>query len=162
MPHTIAVLCDLRDERGRVLLIRRAKEPNKGLYSPVGGKVEIALGESPAQAARRETLEEAGVDLPADRFRLAGLVTERGYLGQGHWLMFVYRCLEPVSAPERTIREGALEWHEPSALDRLPLPETDRRVIWPLIFEHQGGFFAVHIDCTGDDLRWDVEEASGR
>ena len=39
LPYKIAVLCDLRDESGRVLLIRRAKPPNQGLYSMIGGKL---------------------------------------------------------------------------------------------------------------------------
>ena len=159
MPHRIAVLCDLRDARGRVLLIHRAKDPNKGLYSPIGGKLETSLGESPAQAARRETREEAGLDLPIDRFRLAGMVSERGYQGAGHWLMFIYRCVGPVHVEERTFREGDLGWHDPADLDSLPRPETDRRVIWPLLIEHEGGFFAVHIDCTGEELRWSIEES---
>jgi 8-oxo-dGTP diphosphatase len=42
-----------------VLLIRRGREPAKGLWSPVGGKVDF--GETLADAARREVAEETGV-----------------------------------------------------------------------------------------------------
>jgi ADP-ribose pyrophosphatase YjhB (NUDIX family) len=50
----------LRDAEGRVLLV----EPNyrKGWALP-GGTVESDRGETPRQAARRETLEEIGLDL---------------------------------------------------------------------------------------------------
>ncbi|MEU4497744.1 NUDIX hydrolase [Streptomyces sp. NPDC023998] len=50
----------IRDERGRVLLV----EPNyrEGWVLP-GGTVESDEGETPRQAARRETLEEIGLDL---------------------------------------------------------------------------------------------------
>tara|TARA_B100000579_G_scaffold400363_1_gene381957 strand:- start:1177 stop:1614 length:438 start_codon:yes stop_codon:yes gene_type:complete len=42
-----------------VLLIKRNKEPNKGQWSIPGGKQNI--GETTAQAAKRELLEETGV-----------------------------------------------------------------------------------------------------
>jgi hypothetical protein len=47
----------------------------------------------------------------------------------------------------------------------LPVPDTDRRIIWPLMNAAEQktpggrpGFFAVHIDCRGTDLRWAVEQ----
>lgn len=50
----------IRDDQGRVLLV----EPNyrEGWVLP-GGTVESDQGETPRQAARRETLEEIGLDL---------------------------------------------------------------------------------------------------
>lgn len=44
-----------------VLLIRRGEEPNKGLWSIPGGKQEP--GETLAQTAHREVLEETGVTI---------------------------------------------------------------------------------------------------
>jgi len=158
LPHKIAVLCDLRDPDGRILLIHRAKEPNKGLYSPIGGKLETAVGESPAQCAQREIFEESGVEIPIHRLHLAGIVSEKGYEGRTHWLIFVYRVLGAVSVEKRTISEGELHWKTPVDLKCLPVPETDRRIIWPLIFEHEGGFFAVHIDCSDGELTWTIEQ----
>lgn len=159
-PYKIAVLCELRDAAGRLLLIRRAKEPNKGLYSPIGGKLDMASGESPAQCARREIHEEAGLDLPISRLHLGAMISEHAYQGQTNWLMFWYRVLGPVEVPERAIREGDLEWHPPDALERLELPDTDRRIIWPLVRGHEGGFFALHIDCAGPELKWTLEHSS--
>ena len=46
-----------RDDR--IVLVRRAKEPAKGLWTFPGGAVE--LGESLHEAARREALEETGL-----------------------------------------------------------------------------------------------------
>lgn len=162
LPYKIAVLCDLRDERGRVLLIRRKKHPNFGLCSPIGGKLDMETGESPAQCARREIMEEAGVDVPIERLRLAGMISETAFEGQTHWLIFWYRVVGPVQVEARDIAEGALEWHEPDAINDLPIPSTDRNIIWPLINRHNGRFFAVHIDCGPggpDDLKWVVEQA---
>lgn len=164
-PYKIAVLCDLRDAEGRVLLIRRAKDPNKGLYSPIGGKLDTETGESPAMCARREIQEEAGIDVPIERLHLGGLISEHGYQGQTNWLMFWYRVLGAVSVRPQTIREGDLEWHAAAGLFGLALPETDRRIIWPLVMEHDAGgarpgFFAVHVECEGEGLTWRVEQSS--
>lgn len=165
MPYRIACLCDLRDAQGRILLLHRKKEPNKGLVSPIGGKLDVVLGESPAECARREIQEEAGIDVAIDRLHLIGLVSECAFEGRGHWLMFVYRVLGPVWVEPHEMREGRLDWHAPSELARLPVPESDREVIWPLMWraEPRGegkrpGFFAVHIDCRGEKMRWSVEQ----
>jgi ADP-ribose pyrophosphatase len=48
---------------GRVLLVRRANEPSRGLWSIPGGTVE--LGETLAQAAAREVWEECQVEVEA-------------------------------------------------------------------------------------------------
>jgi 8-oxo-dGTP diphosphatase len=169
LPYKLACLCDLRDAQGRILLLRRLKEPNKGLCSPIGGKLDMVSGESPAQCAVREIKEEAGIDVPIDRLHLMALISERAFEGKGHWLLFFYRVLGPVEVPPQDIREGRLEWFHPHELDALPLPDTDRRIIWPLIREHdprrpgdRPGFFTVHIDCTGPrggDLSWHVEQS---
>lgn len=156
-PYKIAVLCDLRDREGRILLIHRAQEPNRGLYSPIGGKLDTALGESPAQCARREIHEEAGLLIPIEGLRLAGIISERGYQHQTNWLMFWYRVVAPVDLEPFEMREGRLDWHAPDSFGGLALPQTDREVIWPLVHANEGGFFAVHIDCTGERVRWSVE-----
>ena len=63
LPFKISVLVFVRDDDGRHLLIRRAKEPNKDCWSPIGGKLEMSEGESPFECAVRETKEEIGLDL---------------------------------------------------------------------------------------------------
>jgi 8-oxo-dGTP diphosphatase len=49
----------IRDEYGRMLLIRRGHEPAKGLWSIPGGRIEP--GESDEQAVVREVAEETGL-----------------------------------------------------------------------------------------------------
>jgi 8-oxo-dGTP diphosphatase len=46
---------------GRMLLIKRSKEPSKGMWSIPGGRLE--LGETIAEAVKREVLEECGVQI---------------------------------------------------------------------------------------------------
>ncbi|CAG1001037.1 ADP-ribose pyrophosphatase [Phycisphaerales bacterium] len=168
MPYRIACLCDLRDHRGRVLLLKRKKAPNDGMCSPIGGKLDVQTGESPAQCAQREIKEEAGLDIPIERLHLIGLVSEAAYEGGGHWLMFVYRVLGPVWVEPHEIREGLLDWFTMDELEGLPLPESDRRIIWPLLKRAETptggahpGFFAVHIDCTDGGMRSVVEQETG-
>ena len=164
LPYKLACLCDLRDERGRVLLLRRAKPPNLGLCSPIGGKLDMASGESPAQCARREIREEAGIDVALDRLHLLGLISERSYEDSGHWLLFYYLVMGAVSVPAGPIEEGRLEWHEPAQVASLPLPDTDREIIWPLVERHapiggRPGFFAVHIECAQGNLSWTEDQS---
>lgn len=160
-PYKIAVLCDLRDASDRILLIRRAKDPNKGMYSPIGGKLDTASGESPARCAQREIEEEAGILVPMERLKLRGIVSEHGYQGQTNWLMFWYRVVGAVEVVEQEIREGQLVWKSVDELDRLDIPETDRRIIWPAVrtHDHDGGFFAIHVECAGEQLEWWTEQS---
>jgi ADP-ribose pyrophosphatase YjhB (NUDIX family) len=82
---------------GRILLVRRARSPGKGLYSLPGGRVEF--GESLHAALHREVAEETGLTI--EIVELAGwrevLPTAAG---GGHYLImsFAARWLagEPV------------------------------------------------------------------
>ncbi len=165
LPYKLACLCDLRDKDGRLLLLRRKKSPNKGLCSPIGGKLETQIGESPAQCARREIREEAGLDIPISRLHLMGLISETAFEGDCHWLLFYYRVLGAVELEPHEMDEGWLEWHALDEIDDLPLPYTDREFIWPMVRKHEApspdhdpGFFAMHIDCTGGRITCSIEE----
>ena len=159
LPYKIAVLCYLFDDRGRLLLLHRRKPPNRDLYSPIGGKLEQSLGESPTACAVREIEEEVGLTVAIDDLHLTGVVSEAAFEGQNHWLMFLYEVTRPVQIERMQFDEGTLEWFEPSAIDDLPLPESDRKVIWPLFWKHRGGFFAAHLDCTTEPFTWTLEQA---
>lgn len=157
-PYRIAVLCYLYDSQGRLLLLHRRKSPNRDLYSPIGGKLEQAIGESPTACAQREVKEETGLDLPIERFKLVGMISESEFEGREHWLMFMYDVTGSVELPERTFDEGKLEWHDPRMLDKLAIPDTDRQAIWPLYWRYRHRFFAAHIDCQGGKLACRLEQ----
>jgi 8-oxo-dGTP diphosphatase len=71
----------IRDDAGRFLLGRRAREPYRGAWETPGGFVE--LGEHPEDAAVREVHEELGLDLT-----LTGLVgTYVELSGRGAYLL---------------------------------------------------------------------------
>jgi len=160
LPYRIAVLCYLFDEEGRVLLLHRAKPPNFELYSPIGGKLEVTIGESPTECALRGIEEEAAVTLEESDLSLVGIISERSFEGSGHWLLFCFEVTKAVEVKAGLFEEGTLEWHEPSDISKLNIPKTDRELIWPMFFEHRGGgFFMVHIECSEDGISWAVDES---
>jgi 8-oxo-dGTP diphosphatase len=161
LPYKIAVLCYLYDEDDRLLLLHRIKEPNKGKYSPIGGKLEASIGESPHACAIREIQEESGVVVESSDIRLSGMLAETAYAGETHWLIFLYEVTRPVVLREITsmdIDEGKLEWVPVEEVVTKNIPETDRNIIWPLVKQHRGGFFAIDIDCQQDPFTWKVKE----
>jgi 8-oxo-dGTP diphosphatase len=64
----------VRDGEGRLLLVRRGREPGRGRWSLPGGRVEP--GETAAQAAVREVREETGLHVVAGH--LVGRVERPG------------------------------------------------------------------------------------
>ncbi|MEM1212628.1 MAG: NUDIX domain-containing protein [Planctomycetota bacterium] len=158
LPYRLAVLCYLFDADGRVLLLHRRKPPNLDRYSPIGGKLEREVGESPTACAVREIEEEAGITVSVEDLHLTGMISESAFEDSGHWLIFLYEVTRPVEVAESTFGEGRLEWHTVDALGGLAIPETDRRVIWPLFWRYRGGFFAAHIDCAGGGVECRLEQ----
>jgi 8-oxo-dGTP diphosphatase len=157
LPYKIAVLCYLYDAQGRLLLLRRAQEPNLGLYSPIGGKLHMDEGESPAACARREIREEVELDIDPADLHLTGLISETAFNGQTHWLMFLYEVTRPVVVTRMSFKEGTLEWQPPESIADLPIPQTDRLVIYPLLKKYHNRFFHAHIDCSAGRIDWRLE-----
>ena len=54
----IATLLYCFNEAGEILLVERAQEPNRGRWSPCGGKLKMDLGESPYVCAGWEAQAE--------------------------------------------------------------------------------------------------------
>ena len=161
LPYRIAVLCYLEDPDGRLLMLHRRKQPNADMYSPIGGKLEIGIGESPHACARREVQEEAGLDIDPADIKFIGMISEAGYEGTGHWLLFCFRItrvIHPDEIPVYEFEEGILEWIAPEDIDRLDLPESDRTVLWPMVRAHQDDIFVAHIDCSSSPYDTTVHE----
>ncbi len=161
MPYKISTLLYCFSEEGEVLLMERAQEPNLGLWSPCGGKLRTDLGESPYACACREAQEELGLHLSPSDLHLAGIVSEHGYQGQSHWLMFLFEVKPRLRDLPSPHREGRFEFFKPAALRQLDLPQTDRERIWPWFWAHRRGFFAAHCRCTVDGgYEWTLEESN--
>lgn len=160
MNLTISTLLYCFNTRGEVLLLQRNNPPNRGLWSPPGGKLHTASGESPYMCACREAKEELGLDLrPAD-LHLTGLISESNYEQAGHWLMFLFEVKKPVDRLPPAGAEGRFGFFSWDRLWELPLPDTDRDQIWPLFCRHRGGFFAAHCRrLTDSQYEWIIEES---
>jgi 8-oxo-dGTP diphosphatase len=163
MPYKISTLLYCFNQRNQVLLMHRAQEPNRGLWSPCGGKLRTDLGESPYACACREAREELGLAISASDLHLAGLVSEHGYEGQSHWLMFLFEVKKKLRTLPAPHREGRFEFFRRAELANLMLPDTDRDRIWPWFWQHRGRFFAAHCRCRTDGTYdWILEESLAR
>ncbi len=114
---TLGVSAVIRDEHGRVLLALRRRP---AIWNLPGGSVEP--GETPWDAAVRETREEVGLDVEVDR--LSG-VYDRSPDGDPV-LVFTCRVLagEPGPSPE-AVRVG---WFDPGGLPAEINPYQPERI----------------------------------
>lgn len=160
MPYKISTLLYCFNQKDEVLLMERAQEPNLGLWSPCGGKLHTEEGESPYACACREAAEEIQFKISASDLHLNGIVSEHGYEGQSHWLMFLFELKPRLSSLPRPHREGRFEFVAREKLEKLKLPQTDRDRIWPWFWQYRGGFFAAHCQCDPNGVyAWTLEEA---
>lgn len=124
-----------------VLMIHRkgvmgAADFHQGKWNGLGGKCE--LDESPVEAARREILEEAGVELPHHRFEAMGVLQFPRFKPhrEEDWVVFVFSArIDDVDAGAvlKDNREGQLHWVHQNDLLALELWEGDRHFIpWVL------------------------------
>jgi 8-oxo-dGTP diphosphatase len=160
LPYKISTLVYLRNRQGELLLMERNKAPNKGLWSPVGGKLEMDTGESPYEAAAREVAEEVDVQLTAADLHLFAMIAEKNYEDQCHWLMFLFDCSRELDALPPPISEGRFGFFPEAEIEQLPLPETDRQSLWKVYFKSRKDFVALRADChSAADFTVEVDEA---
>ena len=120
-PHGLkraATLCVLKNHQS-FMLLKRNKEPNQGLFTPVGGKLDPY--ENPLQAAIRETREETGIDI--DNIKFCGMLTETSAV-KYNWINYVYLAeIEKITPP--VCNEGELKWIHFDDVLKKPTPKTD-------------------------------------
>jgi len=161
LPYKVATLLYCFNERDDVLLLERAQEPNRGFWSPCGGKLKMDIGESPYTCAGREAGEELGLKVRTADLHLTGLVSEHGYQGQTHWLMFLFELKMKLKALPPAHAEGRFQFYPREALASLKIPQTDREQIWPWFWRHRGGFFAAHCHChPAGHNDWTLEQST--
>jgi 8-oxo-dGTP diphosphatase len=159
LPFKISTLIYVQNADGDLLLLERRKSPNAGLWSPIGGKLEMGLGESPYEAARRETAEEIGLTIADADLHLFAMVAEKNYEARTHWLMFLFHCKRPLAQLPPPIDEGNFAFVPLAEAESRPIPETDRLILWPLFRDHRHTFTAVRADCSpGQPIHAVLEE----
>ena len=146
MTFKISCLLFIQDDDSRILLMKRNKSPNLGMWSPPGGKLEMQLGESPIECAKREALEEVGLTLTDDDLRLFGYVSEKNYEGNAHWLMFLVDILPVVKSLPPKIEEGYFEFFYRKQINDIKIPPTDHQLVWPFFDKRKQGFWGIRAD----------------
>lgn len=161
LAYKIAVLVFLENTKGEHLLLLRAKPPNLGVWSPIGGKLETTLGESPFECAVRETHEETGLVVSNADLHLFAMIAEKAYEGHAHWLMFLFRCRKPLHALPPDISEGKFGFFSREQINAIPLPETDRTALWPIYDQYRDRFVSLKADCApAKPIKVEIEEIS--
>ena len=120
-PRTLATLVYAIDD-DRVLLHRRVKAPNVGLWVAPGGKLEPH--EAPAESAIRELAEESG--LVADSVELRGIMTEISPRPDYQWLTFIFATTRFTGALAPASGIGDFEWVRTADVYARDIPPTDR------------------------------------
>lgn len=106
--------------RGRILLVRRGREPGAGMLAFPGGKVE--WGETPEQALQREILEETGLRVQPERLLASTTVLrhdEQGRL-QRHFVILTWQCSWLSGQPRAGDDAAELLWADAGQLQSLP------------------------------------------
>ena len=158
LPYKISVLVFIENPAGEQLLMLRAKQPNLGVWTPIGGKLEMATGESPLECAVRETAEETGLVVAEADLHLFAMIAERAYQGDTHWLMFLFRCKRPIAALPPDIAEGKFAFWSRDAIRQLAIPETDAAALWPIFDQYRDRFVALRADCAVSPIKITIEQ----
>jgi len=160
LPYKVATLLYCFNAADEILLLERTQEPNRGFWSPCGGKLKTHLGESPYACAAREAGEELGLSFTFADFHLTGMVSEHGFQGQAHWLMFLFELKPRLKELPPQMSEGRFQFFQRGEVEQLRIPQTDRERIWPWFWQHRGGFFAAHCHCHANGRNdWTLEES---
>ena len=135
-------------KEGRVLLAKRGKPPNLGLWSLPGGHVE--LGETLQQAASRELREETGVE--ADLAHLVDCLnfisTDSAGVVVRHYVVAVFTGPWTAGTAQPLDDAADVAWRAPDRLDDLAMTDGVREVIAKAI--------SLANPCSPEYVRWGV------
>lgn len=128
--------------------------PNKGMYVPVGGKLDPF--EDPYSAAKRETYEETGMQV--DKLKYAGVLIESSPTAY-NWQCNIYVADIPYQAPP-FCDEGELSWIAYEQIPNIPTPPTDWMIYQYLM---RGQVFAFNAILDAElNLLTMVDEIEGK
>jgi ADP-ribose pyrophosphatase YjhB (NUDIX family) len=126
--HPILCVGGVVIDRGRVLLIRRGKEPLKGEWSIPGGMLE--LGEEIGAAVKRELKEETGVEVePLECILVFDRVTREKGRVKYHYVVLDYLCRKKRGKPRPGSDVTDAEWARREDLPKYHLTELATSVI---------------------------------
>ena len=140
MNYKISCLVFIRNPEGKILLLNRKREPNKGFWSPREANLICLSVESPVECARRETMEETNLLLRDEDIQFFAYVSEKEYFGTGNWLMFLFHSRVTLDKLPNDISEGTFAFFGRDEIDNLKIPPTDHQLVWPL-YEQERRWF---------------------
>ncbi|HEX2155181.1 MAG TPA: NUDIX hydrolase [Acidimicrobiia bacterium] len=109
------------DDR-RILLVQRGREPGKGLWAVPGGKVDV--GETLVDAARREVMEETGMEVEVGDVLWAGESIGPGDPPGWHYVLVDFFATRLAGEPVAADDAAALGWFTLDEALQLPLTPT--------------------------------------
>ena len=108
---------------GRILVVRRARDPGRGLYSLPGGVVEA--GETLAEAIIREVEEETGLSIQP--MALAGhreaIIRDKAHRVERHFVILSFACRWVAGEPVLNEELAEAHWLRPDELAGLKTTE---------------------------------------
>ena len=115
--------------QSKILIVKRANEPAKGLWSVPGGVVE--LGEQLYKALTREVKEETGLEIDIERLLDAvdNIVFDKAGKIQYHYVLLDYLCRLRGGALKAADDVNEIQWVSLEALQSLPITPTLNRMI---------------------------------
>ena len=157
MSYKISCLLFVKNMDSKLLLIQRNKSPNKGLWSPPGGKLEMKSGESPFECAKREAYEELKMKLHEHDLRMFGYISEKNYEGENHWLMFLFEIFICLPKLPEEIDEGQFKFFTRDEINSLEIPSMDHELVWPFFDKRLEGFWGIRANFDKSSTKIKIE-----
>jgi ADP-ribose pyrophosphatase YjhB (NUDIX family) len=144
----LATLLYIKNKAGEYLLMERLKEPNKGLMSPPGGKLDLNEAESPSACAVREAFEECSINTKNEDWKLRGIITEKNFPNVGNIMIFLMEYKKELNELPPECNEGAFTFVDINKISEYKIPITDKLFLWEKIINSGNEMFDISLDCT--------------
>ena len=127
----------IHDREGRVLLIKRKFEPNKGRWSLPGGLLET--GETLLEAGRREVREEVGAQIEVEELFQVSEEIVRDAEGKARFHFVLVDFLASLNLEGATIvlneESESFLWSKPEDIKGLDVSENTKRIVEKYLVE---------------------------
>ncbi|WLR93768.1 NUDIX hydrolase [Shinella zoogloeoides] len=123
---------------GRYLLVLRSKPPSDAMYAFPGGRGEE--GETPAETAIRELLEETGIQGEKPMlFATYDLPGREDGPGSPSFFLSVFKVkADPMAVAVASDDAASVGWYTAAQIEKMPAPDSVRECILRLEAERTG------------------------